>query len=92
MKTLVLVGALAAPFALAGCSTQQVASMSATPESDTGYITVKDGKRQETLIGSRLTRDSRENAESTKTASRRAWQEAVISRPSPTGPQAGNGM
>ena len=83
MKTLLLVGALVAPFVLAGCASQQVAAVSATPESDVGYINVKDGKRQETMLGSRLARESRENAESVKTMSRRAYQDAQNEKPNP---------
>ena len=90
MKTLLL-GALAASF-LAGCASQQTATMSATPDSDVGYMTVQDGKRHEFLVGSRLARETRENAEQTKTASRKAWKEAVIAAPSPTGPTTGGGM
>jgi Spy/CpxP family protein refolding chaperone len=91
MKTFLLAGALAASF-LAGCASQQVASMSATPDSEAGYMTVQDGKRHEFLVGSRLARESRENAEVTKTASRRAWREATTAAPSPTGPTTGGGM
>jgi hypothetical protein len=92
MKRLLLVAALSATFGLAGCASQQVASMSATPDSDAGYMNVKDGKRHELLVGSRLERESRENSESTKTASRRAWKDATIAAPSPTGPTTGGGM
>jgi len=90
MKTFLLATALAS--LIAGCSSQQVASMSATPDSDVGYMNVEHGKRQETLVGSRLPRDTRENAEQTKTVSRRAYREAIISSPSPTGPPTGSGM
>lgn len=92
MRALVLVATVAVSCAIAGCASQQVASMSATPDSDAGYMNVKAGKRQETLVGSRLPRDTRENAEQTKTVSRKAYQEAIIGAPSPTGPVPGNGM
>jgi hypothetical protein len=92
MKTFLLATALASCLLVASCSSQQVASMSATPDSDVGYMNVDHGKRQETLVGSRLARETRENAEQTKTVSRRAYKEATIAAPSPTGPVAGGGM
>ncbi len=78
-----LVAIVVSPFVLATCAIQQTASMSATPDSDPGYMNVKDGKRQEVLVGSRLPRESRENAEVTKTVSRRAYEEAKIEKPDP---------
>ncbi len=84
MKKLLLAATLAVPFVIASCASQpQVAQMSATPESDVGYMNVKDGKRQETLVGSRLARDTRENAESTKTMSRRAYEDGMREKPNP---------
>ena len=94
MKTFLLAIAAAATLVLAGCASQQqqVASMSATPDSDVGYMNIEHGKRQEVLVGSRLPRETRENAEQTKTVSRKAYREALIGAPSPTGPQPGLGM
>jgi hypothetical protein len=83
MKTLSLAGALAVAFVLGGCSTQRVASVSATPDSDVGYMNVKDGKRQESMLGSRVPREARENAESVKSMSRRAYQDAQNEKPTP---------
>ena len=82
MKTILLVGALAAPFALAACANQG-ASYGAMGETEPGYVMVKDGKRQDTLLGSRLARETRENAESVKSISRRAWQEGQNEKPTP---------
>ena len=75
MRLLLLAGALVAPFVLAGCANQG-ASYAASGETEPGYIIVKDGKRQDTLIGSRLARETRENAESVKTISRKGYKDA----------------
>ena len=50
MRTLLLLGALAAPFALGACANQG-ASYAASGETEPGYVTVKDGKRQDTMLG-----------------------------------------
>jgi hypothetical protein len=89
MKTFLLVGALAAPFALAACANQG-ASYGAMGETEPGYVMVKDGKRNDTLLGSRLARETRENSESVKSLSRRAWQEGRNEKPTPMqGPASG---
>ena len=75
MKALLLAGALAAPLLLTACANQG-ASYAAIGEAESGYVTVKDGKRQDTLVGSRLARDTRENAESVKSISRKGYKDA----------------
>jgi hypothetical protein len=72
---MLLVGALAAPFILGGCANQG-ASYAASGETEPGYVMVKDGKRQDTLVGSRLARETRENAESVKSISRKGYKDA----------------
>jgi hypothetical protein len=76
MKTTIAATILAS-LAIAGCAdAPKTAQVSATPESDGGYMHVYNGKRQEYLVGSRLARDSRENAESVKAMGVRGYKEA----------------
>jgi hypothetical protein len=42
---------------------------------------MKDGKRQEFMVGSRIARESRESAESIKTISRRGYEEGRMEKP-----------
>ena len=78
MKNIVIAAALAASFA-AGCANEP-ASYSATPDSETGYMNVANGKRQEVLVGSRLPRQSRENSELTKSIGRKAYQDSQMEK------------
>ena len=80
MKALLLAGALAAPLVLAACANQG-ASSAAIGETEPGYVTVKDGKRQDTMVGSRLARETRENAESVKMISRKGYKDAQTEKP-----------
>jgi hypothetical protein len=75
MRTIFLAAAIAASFAIAGCANQG-ASYGAIGEAEPGYVTVKDGKRADTLVGSRLARETRENSELVKTISRKGYKDA----------------
>jgi hypothetical protein len=76
MKTLIAATAFTS-LLIAGCgTTTPTAAVSATGESDGGYMLVRNNKRQEVLVGSRLARESRENAESVKAIGRRGYQES----------------
>jgi len=88
MKTVFVAGALAA-FLCAGCATQEGATMNALGKSDPPNVTVKDGKRQEVVVGSRLARETRETSESVKSISRKGWQEGKEEKPG--SPLAGGG-
>ena len=82
MKAILLAGALVTPLLLSGCaSPDQGASYGAIGQTEGGYVTVKGGKRQETLVGSRVERDKAENSESVKTASRRGYKESRDEKP-----------
>ena len=81
MKTMLIAGAFAASFLCAGCATQEGASSGALGKSDAPNINVKDGKRQEMVVGSRLARETRETAESVKSISRKGWQEGKEEKP-----------
>ena len=81
MKAMILVGALAAPFLLASCANQQGATSTALGETEPGYIMVKDGKRQDTMVGSRRARETRENAESVKMISRKGYKDSQTEKP-----------
>jgi hypothetical protein len=89
MKSMLIAGAVAASFLCAGCATQEGATSQALGKTDAPNITVKDGKRQEMVVGSRLARETRESAESVKSISRRAWQEGKDEKPG--SPLAGGG-
>lgn len=80
MRTLLLVGALATPLVLTACANQG-ASYGAIGEAEPGYVTVKDGKRADTLVGSRLARETRENSELVKTISRKGYKDAQTEKP-----------
>ena len=80
MRTLLLAGAFAVPFLLGACANQG-ASYGAIGETEPGYIIVKDGKRQDTLVGSRLARETRENAEVVKSISRKGYKDAQTEKP-----------
>jgi len=75
MKKAVVIGAIAAALVAAGCATEQGASMKSVGAADAPQVEVKDNKRHEVVVGSRIARETRETAESVKTLSRKAWQE-----------------
>ncbi len=81
MKTLLITGAMAASLLCAGCATEQGASMKSVGAADGPNVTVKDDKRHEIVVGSRIARETRETSESVKTVSRRAWQEGKDAKP-----------
>jgi hypothetical protein len=81
------------PFALAGCANQAGASYAAVGQTESGTLVVRDGKRQEALVGSRLARETRENSESVKSISRKGYKEAQMEKPgSPLNGQITGGM
>ena len=96
MKAILVVGAVVTPFLLSGCGAiprDQGASYGATGETEGGYVTVKDGKRQETLVGTRVARDKTENAEFVKMVSRRGFKEGQDEKPgSPLNGQTSGGF
>jgi hypothetical protein len=78
-------GAIAALF-LAGCATdpylKDSATMGASGQFGAPAINVAaDGKRHEIMVGSRIARESRENAESVKAISRQGYKEGRIEKP-----------
>jgi hypothetical protein len=81
MKTMLVAGAVAASFLCAGCASQEGASSQALGKSDAPVINVKDGKRQEYVVGSRLARETRESPELVKTISRKGYQEGKEEKP-----------
>lgn len=85
MSKIVMGGAFAALFLSAGCATdpylQDSATLGASGQFGAPAIHMEDGKRKEVMVGSRLARDSRENAESVKTMSRRSWEEGRQEKP-----------
>jgi hypothetical protein len=77
----IVIATISASILIAGCeSAPKVAEVSATGESDGGYMHVYNGKRQEYLVGSRLPRDSRENSESVKAMGPRAYKDADLEK------------
>jgi hypothetical protein len=80
MKTTFVTCALAA-FLVAGCATQEGASMNAVGKADAPNVNVKDGERHEFMVGSRISRPTRESAELVKSISRRGYEEGKISKP-----------
>jgi hypothetical protein len=74
---IIIAAVFASTTLVAGCAGEapKVAQVSATGESEGGYMHVFNGKRQEYLVGSRLPRETRENAESVKALGSRAWKE-----------------
>ena len=81
MKTTLVACALAASLACAGCATDQGASMKSVGVADAPQVEVKDNKRHEMMVGSRIARETRESPESVKTLSRKAWQEGKEAKP-----------
>jgi len=85
MSKIVMGGAFAALFLSAGCATdpylQDSATLGASGQFGAPAIHTEDGHRKEVMVGSRLTRDSRENAESVKTISRRGYEEGKQEKP-----------
>ena len=79
MKTMFIVGALAA-FLSAGCASQEGATMNALDKADPPDVRVKDGKRQEFIVGSRIGRETRENAEIVKTIGRKGYEEGKMEK------------
>jgi hypothetical protein len=75
MKKAVITGAIGAVLVAAGCASEQGASMKSVGVAEAPQVEVKDNKRHEVVVGSRIARETRESAESVKTLSRRAWQE-----------------
>jgi Spy/CpxP family protein refolding chaperone len=80
MKTMLIAGAVAASFLCAGCATEG-ASSQALGKADPPNVTVKNGKRQEVMVGSRLARETRESPELVKTISRKGYQEGKEEKP-----------
>jgi hypothetical protein len=80
MKNIFVAGALAV-FLCAGCASQEGATMNALGKTDAPNITVKDGKRQEFIVGSRIGRETRESPELVKTISRKGYEEGKIEKP-----------
>ena len=76
---------LAALFVCAGCATdpylKDSATLGASGQFGAPAIHMKDGKRQEMMVGSRIARESRESAESVKTIGRRGYQEGRNEKP-----------
>jgi predicted small secreted protein len=81
MKTMLIAGAVAASFLCAGCATQEGASSQALGKADAPNVNVKDGKRHEYVVGSRLARETRESPELVKTISRKGYQEGKEEKP-----------
>ena len=80
MKTILVIGALAASLVLSSCASSRGANAAAVGQAEPGYITVKDGKRQEALVGTRLARETRENAESVKSMSRKGYKDSQLEK------------
>ena len=80
MRKLFVAGAAAA-FLSAGCATNEGATMNALGKTDPPNVTVKDNKRQEVMVGSRLARETRESAESVKSISRRGYEDGKNEKP-----------
>jgi hypothetical protein len=76
---------IAALFLTAGCATdpylKDSATLGASGQFGAPAIHMKDGKRQEFMVGSRIARESRESAESIKTISRRGYEEGRMEKP-----------
>ena len=80
MKTTLVTCALAA-LLVAGCATQEGASMKSVGKSDAPNVNVKDGERHEFMVGSRIARPTRESSELVKSISRRGYEEGKIEKP-----------
>lgn len=81
MKAILIAGALSASFLFAGCAMQEGASSQALGKADAANVNVKDGKRHEYVVGSRLARETRESPELVKTISRKGYQEGKEEKP-----------
>ena len=85
MSRFVLAGAVAALSLAAGCATdpylKDSATLGASGQFGAPAINMKDGKRHEFMVGSRIARESRESAESIKTISRRGYEEGRMEKP-----------
>ena len=79
MKSYLLAGAVAA-FVSAGCASMDEGATTNSLSKSEPQITMKDGKRHEILVGSRIARETRENAEVVKTVSPRAYQDSKMDR------------
>jgi hypothetical protein len=88
MKKIFAIGAVSA-FLCAGCATGEGATMHAVGQADAPNINVKDGKRQEFVVGSRIARETRESPELVKTISRKGYEEGKMEKPG--SPLAGGG-
>ena len=80
MKTIFAAAALGALLS-AGCASQEGATMNALGKTDPPNVTVKDGKRQEFIVGSRIGRETRESPELVKTISRKGYEEGKLEKP-----------
>jgi len=79
-------GAMAVLFVCAGCANDPLLKESATMGASGQYGAPAinmgaDGKRHEVMVGSRIARESRENAESVKAISRQGYKEGRIEKP-----------
>lgn len=79
-------GAMAVFLLCGGCATdpllQDSATMGASGQYGAPAIHVgADGKRHEFMVGSRIARESRENAESVKNISRQGYKEGRMEKP-----------
>ena len=81
MKTLFVAGAIAASLLFAGCASQERASAQAVSQHDEPNVNSREGQRHEFMVGSRIPRESRENAESVKSVSRRGYEEGKVAKP-----------
>jgi hypothetical protein len=88
MKAIFVTGAAAA-FLCAGCAMNEGATMNALGKTDAANVNVKDGKRQEFIVGSRIARETRESPELVKTISRKGYEEGKMEKPG--SPLAGGG-
>ena len=80
MKGIFVIGAAAA-FLCAGCAMNEGATMNALGKTDPPNVNVKDGKRQEFVVGSRIARETRESPELVKTISRRGYEDGKNEKP-----------
>jgi hypothetical protein len=86
MSKIIAVGGTMAVLFLAGCAAdpylKDSATMGASGQFGAPAINMgADGKRHEIMVGSRIARESRENAESVKAISRQGYKEGRIEKP-----------
>lgn len=85
MKSTVAGSAIAVLLLCAGCAQDSLlresATMGGSGQFTTPAINMKDGKRQEIMVGSRIARESRESSESVKTIGRRGYQDGRNEKP-----------